>query len=51
MSDPESPILDDGNTANQDVTTDAISSMTENDQITMLVVQLKKLIEGDCNIV
>ena len=51
MSDPESPILDDGNTANQDVTTDAISSiMTENDQITLSVAQLKQLIEANSNI-
>ena len=44
MSDPESPILDDGTTSNQDVATDAISSMTENDQITLSVAQLKQLI-------
>ena len=51
MLDSESCILKDGTSANQGEVTDAISSMTENDQITMLVVQLKKLIEGDCNIV
>ena len=50
MSNPEFLILNYGTFANQDKVTEAISSMTENNQITLLGALIKQLMEGNCNI-
>ena len=50
MSNPEFLILNDATFANQDKVTEAISSMTENNQITLSGALLKQLMEGNCNI-